>query len=117
MMKPEWNGKENYEDTPLCGIYEYFDESLNFSNEHIYFDFLIKRIQDLDDTDEKLTNKLEQKVKEILKAKGYNVIVLNEGMATIKVSRSIIENTVKFREELTKLINIAIEVKCKIDRI
>lgn len=106
-----------YEDRPFCGLYEYFDENLSFSNEYIYFDFLIQKIRDLGDTDEKLTNILEQKVKTILKSKGYDIIVFDEGMATVKVLRNIIEGTDKFREELTKLINTSITIKKEIDKI
>lgn len=106
-----------YEDRPFCGLYEYFDENLSFSNEYIYFDFLIQKIRDLGDTDEKLTNKLEQKVKTILKSEGYDIIVFDEGMATVKVLRNIIEDTDKFREELTKLINTSITIKKEIDKI
>jgi len=107
----------SYEDTYLCGIYEYFDEILKFSHEYMYFDFLIKKIQDLDDTDEKLTSKLEEKIKLLLKSEGYNIIQFNEGMATIKLSRNIIEDTLKFREELTKLINTAITLNKEVEKI
>ena len=105
-----------YEDRPLCGLYEYFDESLVFSSEHIYFDFLVEKIRDLGDVDEELMIQLEEKAKIFLKAKGYDVIVINEGMATIKISRRILEDIVGFKKSLNKLINIAILLNNEIDK-
>jgi hypothetical protein len=106
-----------YEDRPLCGLYEYFDESLVFSSEHIYFDFLVEKIRDLGDGNEELTNQLEEKATKMLKSKGYDVIVINEGMATIKISRRILEDIVKFKETLSKLIRSAIALNNDIDKI
>lgn len=99
-----------YEDIPLCGLYEYFDESLSFSSKHIYFDILIDKIKDLGDSDETLTSELIQKITIKLKAEGYDVIQFDGGIATIKIERKILEDTIKFKEILKRFIDIAISV-------
>ncbi|WP_378954240.1 hypothetical protein [Pelosinus sp. sgz500959] len=103
----------SYKEDYLCGIYEYFNESLCYSEEYVYFDFYIQRISNEEDED--FIQQLEAKVLELLKIKGYSIIVLENAIATIKIKRALLENVGQFKERLATLITDAIYLNDQID--
>jgi len=107
LICPFLNIKIDYNGDYLCGLYEYYDE-FAFSEESIYFDFLIQKIYNYEGEDEKILECLESRVKKILDEKAYKVISFNEGIATIKISRKTLNSSAQFKANLTKLIGDAV---------
>ncbi len=101
----------------LCGIYEHFDEQLNLSETHIYFDFLIQLIFQEEKQYEALIPEMEQKAQSLLKDKNYTVIRFENGMATILLDRTLLENGEQFKKELARLINDAVYFNEEIERL
>jgi len=102
--------KENY----LCGLYEYYDELICYSDEYIYFDFFIQ-VLECGDANEKGTNHIESKAKEILRARGYDVIKFEGACLTIKFNRTLLENVGQFKERLATLIDDAVYLNNELD--
>ncbi|MCE5287399.1 MAG: hypothetical protein LLG02_16355 [Pelosinus sp.] len=106
-----------YKKEYLCGIYEYFNEELSLSETHVYFDFLIQVIFQEDEKYQALMPQIEDKVQSLLAEKKYNVIRFENGMATIQLERTLLENNNQFKHELIKLISDAIYFNEEIERI
>lgn len=106
-----------YKGDPLCGLYEYYDQETCFSAEYVYFDFCIRKIEGWDDADEKTVNQIEYKAKEILSARGHDIIRFDGAFATIKFKRTLLDNVSQFKARLAKLITDAIYLNDEIDKL
>lgn len=89
-----------YNNEPLCGLYEYYDEVLNYSSDYIYFDFSVQNTTRLMGE-----NWVEGKVRDLLLSKKYEVIHFEQFCATIRFERKLLDDKNAFKERLTRLIN------------
>lgn len=104
----------DYKDKSLCGIFEYFNEEFRFSDKYIYVDFLIQKIYYSDECT--ILDQIKNQVIEIFEEKRYEIIAFESGIATIKLERAMLENSNKFKREIIKIINDAIFINEKVDR-
>lgn len=116
LVMPFLNIKIDYNGDYLCGLYEYFGEH-PFSDSSIYYDFLIQDIYNYAGDDEEFLAQVEKRAKEILKSKDYNLIGFNEGMATIEISRKLLNNGNAIKEKLITLINDAVLLNDEISKL
>lgn len=117
MVNPFINIPFYYKDRYLCGLYEYYDEKLSFSQEHVYFDFLIQSIYYKEYTNHEQLEEMNKKANELLIIKGYELLNFEEGIASIKISRSILNDYNKFKDKLISLINDAVRINDKVAEI
>ena len=106
-----------YEDYYLGGLYEYCNGETLFSEEYIYFDFLVLGIYFCDQENNQLIEAMENKFNEILKKKGYNVFVYGDGITTVRISREILNSYELFEEALIQLLEDAIYINNMISKV
>lgn len=106
-----------YEGEYLGGFYEYYDDETKFSDEYFYFDFLVQRIHFADNENDELSEAMENKVNEILENKGYDILNYEEGIVTVKISRSILNDYKPFRDALIRLMDDAVYINDEIVKI
>ncbi|KEH91525.1 hypothetical protein [Clostridium novyi] len=106
-----------YKDRYLCGLYEYYDEELSFSQDHVYFDFLIQSIYYKEYKNHEQLEEMNKKSNELIKIKGYKLLNFEEGMMSIKLPRSILNNYNKFKYKLISLIDDAVYINDKVAEI
>lgn len=100
----------------LGGIYEYFDENMPFSDEHIYFDFVIRSIFYEDCDDENKLEKLENETRKLFLGFEYELLDFEDGIAVVKIQRNLLNNYDALRKSLTKLIDDAIYINNELDK-
>ncbi len=106
-VHPFLNFKIDYNGDFIAGIYEYYNE-YTYSEEYVYFDFLIQEIYNYENRDAEILHKLEDKAREILDSKGYNINGFSDGMATITIPRKMLNNAAEFKTKLIYLIKDAV---------
>lgn len=105
-----------YEERYLCGLYEYYDEEISFSNKFIYFDFLVQKIYDGEYDDDEVLEKIERSAREFLENKNYQILNFRKGEIAIKISRSTLNDYNEFKEVLVSLVYDAILLNNAIDK-
>ncbi|SHK32716.1 PDDEXK family nuclease [Tepidibacter formicigenes] len=115
MVNPFINISIENEEYYIGGFYEYYDEELRFSSEHIYFDFWIQKFNNLNNDAQKL-NGVNRKLLSIFKEAGYDIFKYDEGTATIKISRKYLQKKEKFKKILVRLINDSISINEEINK-
>ncbi|MGL5255746.1 MAG: hypothetical protein ACRC76_01820 [Proteocatella sp.] len=100
----------------LGGIYEYFDENMPFSDEHIYFDFVIRSIFDEEYEDENKLEKLKNETKNLFLDFEYELLDFEDGIAVVKIQRNLLNDYDALRKSLTKLIDDAIYINNELDK-
>ncbi|QEK13137.1 hypothetical protein FQB35_12865 [Crassaminicella thermophila] len=103
-----------YKDRCLCGLYEYYDEEISFSDEYIYFDFAVQSIRYNEYENDEVLEEMENKVNELLINKEYNILNFEDGIATVKISRSILNDYNEFKDVLIPLIDDAVYINDEI---
>lgn len=103
-----------YQDKELLGFYEFYSDELCFDEKYIYCDFVIERSYYTADKDEAMVNQMVTRAKQVLKDMGYDVIAFDSGMATIKISREVMEKDDDFMVILDKLIKDALLIQHQI---
>lgn len=96
----------------LLGLYEYCDQ-LPFSNQYIYCDFIIHSIYYAEKKDSAFIRDLEERARQYLQTKGYEVVQFEEGMAAITIDRRILEEKEEFVKLLKSLLDIAIKMQAE----
>jgi len=104
-----------YKDISICGIYEYFDDKLAFSETKVYVDFNIDAIGR--EENKELILQIEELVKKLLLDKGYEVICFEHGCATITLERELLENNNSFKEKYIQVISDAMYLHNEIENI
>lgn len=102
----------------LCGIYEYFDENMPFSDEHIYFDFVIRDFAIRRIYYQENENELEvlaNEVKKIFSNSGYDIFNFKDGIVVTKIPRKVLSSYDKFKATVIELIEYAIYVNSEIN--
>lgn len=99
-----------YKEENLCGLYEYYDKHLSFSDEHIYFDFIVQSILYNNFENDDILEKMKNRVNELLISKEYEILHFENGIATIKIKRSVLNDYDKFKNHLIILIKDAIYI-------
>ena len=102
-----------YNDKPLCGLYEYYDEVLHYSSDFIYFDF---KILDEERIAEDKRKQVEAKTLELLSAKKYKIVNFEQFIASIRFERNLLDDKNKFKEHLTTLIMNALWLNNEIEK-
>ncbi len=98
----------------LLGLYEYCDQ-LPFSDQHIYCDFVIHSIYYADKKDSAFIRDLEERARQYLQTKGYEVVQFEDGMAAITIDRRIVEEEEEFGKLLNSLLDEAIKMQVDIE--
>jgi hypothetical protein len=100
-----------YREKELLGLYEYFGEQLPLLDEHIYCDFVVHSIYYAENKDLASIKAMEERTRQILADKGYNILNFEEGMATIAIDRRILEEDGDFLKLLKNLLDVAIKMQ------
>ncbi|MCT4596313.1 MAG: hypothetical protein N4A50_00335 [Vallitalea sp.] len=106
-----------YKDRYLCGVYEYYDEELSFSDEYIYFDFLVQSIYYNEYENEEVLEEMENKANVLLVNKGYEILNFDDGMAAVKISRSILNDYNEFKDVFIPLIEDSVCINDEVIKI
>ena len=105
-----------YNDNHLLGLYEYYDDKVKFSNEHIYCDFVMNCVDRL-----KANNELEgikNKVKDHLRSKGYNLVEFDgdtDYYPVVTIKRNILDDNKVLSKFLNSALDDAIIIKKEFD--
>ncbi|HEX3011795.1 MAG TPA: hypothetical protein VHQ70_07105 [Syntrophomonadaceae bacterium] len=105
-----------YQDKELLGFYEYYSDELCFDENYIYCDFVIEHSYYIANKEEAMVNDLVVRAQQVLKEMGYDVIVFDSGMATIKIDREILEKDDEFFRLLDKLVKDALRLQKQIEQ-
>ncbi|MFX4263728.1 hypothetical protein ACOBQJ_16195 [Pelotomaculum propionicicum] len=97
----------------LLGLYEYFGEQLPLSDEYIYCDFVVHSIYYHEKKSPLDIKAVEDRTRQILSARGYEILNFEEGMATITISRKVLENEGEFLKLLKNLLDEAIKIQAE----
>ncbi len=106
-----------YKDRCLCGLYEYYNEETNFSDEHLYFDFVIQSIFYKEYENDEVREEIETRINKILVSKGYNILSFDDGMATVKIPRRNLNDYNEFKAFLIPFIDDAVYINDEIVKI
>ena len=108
---PFLNMKIKQNDKTILGFYEYYDENIAFSKEHIYCDVIIEKIENGQIEEEQEIKALQKEVIQYLEKKGFTVHFVNKEFITLKINRKEIQNNRKFKTLFDKLILCSIDIK------
>ncbi|MGI5921298.1 MAG: hypothetical protein ACOX6I_06135 [Syntrophomonadaceae bacterium] len=100
-----------YQDKELLGFYEYCNSELCFDEHFIYCDFIIEPSYYSTNKDDQTSEITVSKAKAVLKQRGYEIIAYENGMATIKIDRTVLEQDEEFQKLLKKLTDDAIDIQ------
>lgn len=102
-----------YREKELLGLYEYFGDQLPLSDEYIYCDFVVHSIYYHEKKTPADVKAIEERARQILAARGYEVLNFEDGMATITIKREILENEGEFLKTLKNLLDEAIRIQAE----
>lgn len=100
-----------YGEKELLGLYEYYGDQLPLSNEYIYCDIVIHSIYYAGK--ESRLGALEEKARQIFRARNHDIIQFEQGMATLKIGRDQL-NSGQFLTSLKNLLDDAIQMQAEI---
>jgi hypothetical protein len=103
-----------FRDKELLGLFEFYNNELCFDDHYIYCDFVIEHSYYTANTDEATLGQLVTRAKQVLKDMGYDVIMFDSGMATIRISRDILEKEDELFRLLDKLVKDALHLQIQI---
>jgi len=101
-----------YREKELLGLYEYFGDQLPLSDEYVYCDIVVHSIYYADKQASDLES-LEARARQAFQSRKYDVIQFEQGMATIKIERSLI-NGAGFLPVLKSLLDEAIAIQAEV---
>ncbi len=102
-----------YREKELLGLYEYFGDELPISDEYVYCDIVIHSIYYAGKVAAGL-EALEARAGQAFKTRKYDVIQFDQGMATIKIERSLISGA-GFLTVLRSLLDEAIAIQAEVE--
>jgi len=102
-----------FREKELLGLYEYC-EQLPLSDQYIYCDFVVHSIYYADNKDSISIKPLEERALQYLRARGYEVVHYEEGMAAITIDRSILDDEEEFIKLLHTLLDEAVSMQAEI---
>lgn len=100
-------------DKELLGLYEYFGDQLPLSDKYIYCDFVVHSIYYHEKKAPADIKAIEERTRQILTARGYEILNFEDGMATITIKREILENEGEFLKLLKNLLDEAIRIQAE----
>jgi hypothetical protein len=100
-----------YRDKELLGLYEYYGEQLPLKADSIYCDFVVQAIYYHEQKSQESIKAIEERTRQILTSQGYQILVFEDGMATISLDRNILNNPVDFKNRLKNLLDTAIKIQ------
>ncbi len=100
-----------YREKELLGLYEYFGDVLPLTDEHIYCDFVVQAIYYHEKKSPADIETIEERTRQILTARGYDIIDFTDGMATITIKRGILDNEGEFLALLKDLLDEAVKIQ------
>ncbi len=100
-----------FREKELLGLYEYFGDQQPLSDEYIYCDFVIHSIYYHEKKAPADVKSIEERTRRILAGLGYQVMHFEDGMATITISRGILEDEGEFLKLLENLLEQAIKLQ------
>ncbi|MEQ8200498.1 MAG: hypothetical protein ABRQ24_03630 [Syntrophomonadaceae bacterium] len=101
-----------YREKELLGLYEYYGDQLPLSDQYVYCDIVIHSIYYAGKEATALKD-LEAKARKAFQDRNYDVIQFEQGMATIKIDRSLLAGA-GFLSLLESLLDEAIAIQAEV---
>jgi hypothetical protein len=101
-----------FREKELLGLYEYC-EQLPLSDQYIYCDFVVESIYYAENKEPVYIKALEDRARQLIEGKGYEIVSFEQGMAAITIDRKVLEQETDFIIMLKGLLDEALKMQAE----